>query len=342
MSSSFRIRLFRDGDQEAVANLWKTELSSSGPWNDPENIIQRKRALTDGLFLVGAWEGRIVATCLAGYDGVRGWLYSVAVSPDARRKSYGSQIVRHAHRLLQSRGCPKVNLQVRPVNTAVVGFYESLGYVVEDRISMGRTLDSWRSLDGSFPERKRISLGEGYSLTSLRAEDRQTCLLHLNESEDISQWTMSIPYPYTETDFENWSKLIARQTDVGSEHQTWMIRDPSDFMIGACGLDHIVLGHRAEIGYWLAKSYWRQGIATRAVRCLCHHAFGEYGLERITAGVFTGNKASARVLEKNGFVEEGTLRRHLKKDEELIDTWTFALLKDEFEANFKDGTMAAG
>ena len=85
--------------------------------------------------------------------------------------------------------------------------------------------------------------------------------------------------------------------------------------------------HRAEIGYWLAKPFWGRGIMTAVVAGVCRHGFEEFGLVKIVAHVFTGNPASARVLEKCGFVQEGLFRKHFLKDGKLIDAWAFALIR---------------
>jgi len=102
-------------------------------------------------------------------------------------------------------------------------------------------------------------------------------------------------------------------------------------LIGVVGADSLELGmsHRAEIGYWIARQYWGQGIMTDAVRTYVRYAFAELGVTRLTAHVFDFNSASARVLEKNGFVLEGTLRKHFLKDGRLIDARLYGLLKDE-------------
>lgn len=75
---------------------------------------------------------------MAGYDGHRGWLYTIAVSPQYQRRGVGSKLVRHAERVLIAMGCLKINLQVRVSNAEVVEFYRKLGYLVEERISMGK------------------------------------------------------------------------------------------------------------------------------------------------------------------------------------------------------------
>jgi ribosomal protein S18 acetylase RimI-like enzyme len=77
---------------------------------------------------------------MAGYDGHRGWLYAIAVHPDWRRSGLGSRLVRHAERALAGLGCMKINLQLLATNSATVDFYESIGYVVEPRVSMGKVL----------------------------------------------------------------------------------------------------------------------------------------------------------------------------------------------------------
>ena len=82
----------------------------------------------------------MIGSILAGYDGHRGWLYSVAVHADYRRHGLGSSLVRYAEQALTALGCMKINLQITSGNDAVAGFYEALGYGVEPRISMGKKI----------------------------------------------------------------------------------------------------------------------------------------------------------------------------------------------------------
>ncbi len=83
-------------------------------------------------------------------------------------------------------------------------------------------------------------------------------------------------------------------------------------------------GHKAEIGYWLAEKHWGKGIMTGAVRIICRFGFEKLGLRRIYAAVFPGNRASARVLEKAGFVFEGRLRNLYEKGGKMIDGLMYA------------------
>ena len=134
------IRNYQSSDRDQVVVLWNAVFPGSTGHNDPGESIGRKVAVDDGLFFVALDGDVIVGTALAGYDGHRGWLYSIAVSPDRQRCGIGTKLVRHAEEVLAQRGCPKLNLQVRTDNAAVVAFYESLGYQTEERISMGKLL----------------------------------------------------------------------------------------------------------------------------------------------------------------------------------------------------------
>ncbi|MFY0022190.1 GNAT family protein, partial [Acinetobacter baumannii] len=75
----------------------------------------------------------------------------------------------------------------------------------------------------------------------------------------------------------------------------------------------------AEIGYWLAEPFWGQGIATEAVRQLVEYTFYYFDIVRLYAEVFETNKASMRVLEKNGFYLEGVRRKAVFKNGLLMD-----------------------
>ena len=136
-----QIREYRVGDRESVVTLWKEVFpNNSAGHNDPSFTIDRKREVNDGLFFVAVEDHKLVGTIIAGYDGHRGWLYSLAVRPGQRRRGIGTRLVRHAEAALAQRGCAKVNLQVRAENAEVMAFYESLGYLTEQRVSMGRLL----------------------------------------------------------------------------------------------------------------------------------------------------------------------------------------------------------
>jgi ribosomal protein S18 acetylase RimI-like enzyme len=133
------IRPFEPLDEVQVLELWH-HCNLIVPWNDPKQDIARKLQVQPQLFLVGIVREQVVATVMAGYEGHRGWINYLAVAPNHRRLGIGRQIMQEAERELRALGCPKVNLQVRSSNQAVVAFYERLGYSVDDVVSMGRRL----------------------------------------------------------------------------------------------------------------------------------------------------------------------------------------------------------
>jgi ribosomal protein S18 acetylase RimI-like enzyme len=124
-----------------VKALWASVFGYETEHNEPGLAIDKKRAMPDGLFFVMLSEDTVIGTVMAGYDGHRGWLYSVAVHPSHRKKGLGAALVRHAEKALTAKGCMKINLQIVSANEGVATFYESLGYAVEPRISMGKKID---------------------------------------------------------------------------------------------------------------------------------------------------------------------------------------------------------
>lgn len=130
------VRKFRKQDMASLISLWRRVFPDDPPHNDPAQVIAAKLKVDDLIF-VCEHDRDIVGACMAGYDGHRGWLYAVAVSPEHRRHGVGTQLIQAALDELKALGCIKVNLQIRPTNTVVAEFYESLGFVAEDRLSMG-------------------------------------------------------------------------------------------------------------------------------------------------------------------------------------------------------------
>ena len=126
-------------DRDAVISLWKHVFGHSSGHNEPSFAIDQKLKVNDRLFFV-AVDVQILGTVMAGYDGHRGWIYSVAVSSEHRKRGIGTSLLRHAEAALEACGCAKINLQVLQTNQKVVRFYEQLGYTIEPRISMGKKL----------------------------------------------------------------------------------------------------------------------------------------------------------------------------------------------------------
>jgi ribosomal protein S18 acetylase RimI-like enzyme len=111
------------------------------PRSAPARMIHGALAARPESLLVAELGGVVVGAVIAGWDGVRGWIYHLAVTPSQRRRGIATRLMRDAEATLRALGCPKINLQVRATNQGVVAFYRALGYQVEERLSMGRALD---------------------------------------------------------------------------------------------------------------------------------------------------------------------------------------------------------
>jgi ribosomal protein S18 acetylase RimI-like enzyme len=138
------IRSVSVGDTETIVALWLDVFPEyndpARPQRDPRANIARKLAFGDGLFWLLERDGRIVATAMAGYDGHRGWIYSIGVAPGERRHGHARALLAHAEAELRARGCPKINIQVLAVNEQALHFWRAAGYQPDHVVSLGRRL----------------------------------------------------------------------------------------------------------------------------------------------------------------------------------------------------------
>jgi len=134
-----KIRSFSEEYTELLIELW-TEAGLIKPWNDPYKDILRKMDEDPSMFFIGLNEKELIASCMVGYDGHRGWMYYLAVKKKHRNKGYAKQLVNYAEQVLKDQGCPKVELMVREDNTDVIDFYSIVGYNVETVKVMSKRL----------------------------------------------------------------------------------------------------------------------------------------------------------------------------------------------------------
>ncbi len=134
--ASYDNRLHRD----QVISLWKEVFGYEAYHNAPQLVIDKKLEFGDGLFYIALDNKAVVGTIMAGYDGHRGWIYSIAVSPNYQKKGIGSSLLAFAERKLSELGCMKINLQIMEGNEVVENFYLANEYQTEKRISMGKRL----------------------------------------------------------------------------------------------------------------------------------------------------------------------------------------------------------
>ncbi len=134
------IREYSSSDLSAVIALWEA-CGLVVPQNSPERDIQRKLQVDADLFLVGVKAEQVVASVMGGYEGHRGWINYLAVHPQEQGSGFGRQMMNAVEERLLGKGCPKINLQIRTTNSAVRAFYQSLGYSVDEVVSMGKRLE---------------------------------------------------------------------------------------------------------------------------------------------------------------------------------------------------------
>ena len=133
------VRQFTAQDTDQVVALWQ-ECELTRPWNNPLLDIERKQQQDDSLFLVGELDNHLIASVMGGYDGHRGWMYYLAVSPKHQRCGYARELISHLEQKLIALGCPKLNLQIRSDNIAVQEFYHEIGFTEDATVSMGKRL----------------------------------------------------------------------------------------------------------------------------------------------------------------------------------------------------------
>ncbi len=163
------------------------------------------------------------------------------------------------------------------------------------------------------------------TLSRIIPGDKPSLVRCLNE-RGIYDNTLLIPYPYTEKDADWWINHVTNFERMHAKQKVWAIRNQQEELIGAIGLQYKygLHSHKDEFGYWLAKPYWGQGIMTEVVRQFTPICFTRMHLVRLEATVFAGNQASARVLEKAGYLYEGLLRKYHQKDGKIFDGLLYA------------------
>jgi ribosomal-protein-alanine N-acetyltransferase len=174
-----------------------------------------------------------------------------------------------------------------------------------------------------------VKLDNGFTISDITAADKAAYLEHLVEKQ-IHDQTLNIPFPYTEADADWWINAVTEDTKKQRRSVNWAIRNETGFLVGGIGFHGLEIEktHKAEIGYWLAKTYWGRGIMTEAVQKVTEFGFKEFNLTRVTANVFHFNLGSAGVLRKAGYQVEGHLRQHYKKDGKIFDGILFSKLSE--------------
>ena len=144
----------------------------------------------------------------------------------------------------------------------------------------------------------------------------------LANNENVSRYLIyTFPYPYTKKDAEWWKK-----TGSKANNSVTKVIEYRGELIGTVGITPQTgwKEHSAEIGYWIGEEYWGKGFATEALRMMSDLAFSTMNYKKIFAPVLGPNKASIRVLEKNGYCLEGILKHEVFKAGNYFDGYYYA------------------
>jgi ribosomal-protein-alanine N-acetyltransferase len=159
-----------------------------------------------------------------------------------------------------------------------------------------------------------------------RVDDREALAQAANDYEVWRNLTDRFPHPYTVEEADEW---IARCLEEQPPRNFAVVL--ANQAVGGIGLE--LLGdekrHVGNLGYWLIRRLWNQGIATAALSSFTDYAFEAFNLHRLQASVFAWNPASARVLEKCGYRFEGRIRDAVLKDGAMTDELIYGLLRSE-------------
>ena len=159
------------------------------------------------------------------------------------------------------------------------------------------------------------------------AADISTNANHL----DVTRYLGVVPYPYRVKDAKDFIKL-RRKKAKHNPYNFGIILKHSGKLVGMIGfVSYDKFSAKAEVGYWLGKKYWRQGITVEALTAIVKFAFRKLKLVRLQADVFVENKASANLLKKIGFKKEGLKRKsaRAKSTGKWHDAYAFGLLRSD-------------
>ena len=185
-----------------------------------------------------------------------------------------------------------------------------------------------RRRDGGRSGRQPDLRTERLRLRAFRPDDAHD-VRELAGAREIADNTLTVPHPYPAGAAEAWIASLEPAFARG-EMAAFAVTDEDGMLVGACGLKVETEDGIAEIGYWVGVPYWGRGYASEAARAVVDFGFRELGLRRIWARVFVRNPASVRVVEKAGLRHEGTLRRNLRKGDELLDHHVHGILREEW------------
>lgn len=163
-------------------------------------------------------------------------------------------------------------------------------------------------------------------LRTYAADDLDRLVALANNRQVARYLRNAFPHPYTREDGLAWLAFLQGQPDPPTH---WVVEWQGQLAGGISWQWHSDTEERtAELGYWLGEVYWGRGIMVRAIRAVAAHVFAHTPALRLEARVYSPNQASARVMEKTGFVFEGRHRNAVWKWGEAMDLLIYARVRE--------------
>ena len=157
-----------------------------------------------------------------------------------------------------------------------------------------------------------------------RLDDAQSVASHANNRKIWLGVRDLFPHPYTIQDAHEFL-----QRAVSEQPEMKFCIEMDGTAVGGIGVHpgQDVYRRTATVGYWLGEQFWGRGVMTEVVTAVTDFCFDNFPLHRISAEVFANNPASARVLEKAGFIFEARLKNNVMKDGQVLDSLLYARTK---------------
>lgn len=151
----------------------------------------------------------------------------------------------------------------------------------------------------------------------------------------IADTTISIPHPYPNEEAEHYIERQLNAWKAGHSVTFGIAGKPQGEICGVLEIRDIERDHsQAELSFWIAAEFWGQGYMSEALKPAIAFGFNHLSLNRLYAYHMLRNPGSGKVLQKNGFVQEGVLRQRVRKWGVFEDVALWAMLqKDWFEIN---------
>jgi RimJ/RimL family protein N-acetyltransferase len=171
-----------------------------------------------------------------------------------------------------------------------------------------------------------------FVVRNFRIGDVEAHAANRNEDSTAEFQSWSLPYPIEKAE-ESITRFIELAKPTDGESFGYVIADPTtDAFIGDLAVHLEWAGRAAEIGFSLTPKSRGRGIATGAAGFIVQHLFDEVGVKRIHASLHPDNVASMMVLERLGFIYEGTARQSYWVDDVCTDDPQFGLLRNDWDS----------